>query len=138
MHELNLKTIKVALAIIIVSLVLAMISGIAILKNNYYWRFGYLKMQWNYVITELALVNRGIKKIGWSNNEKINSVRYAQSIPILLYHGVISDPDWQPDEVSIRLADFREQLFALKKAGWQTVTLDDYLAFSQEDRKSVV
>src|SRR3989344_2575986 len=44
----------------------------------------------------------------------------AKSIPVLVYHGVLDDPDG----VNILLKDFKAQLFALKKSGWQTITLE--------------
>lgn len=135
MHNLNLKMIKIILVIAIGCVVFTMVNGITILKNNYYWRTPYLKMQTDYLKTELAFINYNYGGIiNWLTANKKNATpasEKSKSVPILLYHGIIENPDWQPDDVSIRLADFRDQLFALKKAGWQTISLSDYLAFSQ-------
>lgn len=49
----------------------------------------------------------------------------AQSIPILVYHGVI-DMD---DKTNTTLENFKDQMFALKKAGWQTISIYDYYDF---------
>lgn len=51
----------------------------------------------------------------------------TESVPVLLYHGVIDKPDGS----NILLEDFKGQMFALKKAGWQTVSIEDFYAFMQ-------
>jgi peptidoglycan/xylan/chitin deacetylase (PgdA/CDA1 family) len=54
----------------------------------------------------------------------------AQSIPVLLYHGIVPAPSsTDPDETSI--ATFKAQMFALKNAGWQTVSIEDFVAAMQ-------
>ncbi|MBN1171935.1 MAG: polysaccharide deacetylase family protein [Micromonosporaceae bacterium] len=55
----------------------------------------------------------------------------ASAIPVLLYHGIIE----RPDGYNVLIKDFREQMFALKRAGYQAVSMDDYLAFCQGERK---
>src|SRR5581483_2204916 len=52
---------------------------------------------------------------------------HAQSVPVLLYHGIIS----KPDGANILINDFKNEMFALKKAGWQTVSIEDFYAFLQ-------
>ncbi len=49
----------------------------------------------------------------------------AKSIPVLLYHGIVE----KKDGANILLEDFKDQMFALKKAGWQTVSIDDFYKF---------
>lgn len=111
-----------------------MVGGISVLKNSYYFRTKYAGLEWDYFKTKLAYAKYK-KENGKSGAEK-NFLRVrAVSVPILLYHGVIEDPSWQSDEVSVRLADFREQLFALKSAGWQTVSLEDYLSFTRGEKE---
>ena len=51
----------------------------------------------------------------------------AASVPVLLYHGVISNPD----RFSLTQEAFKNQMFALKRAGYQTISLADFLAFEQ-------
>jgi hypothetical protein len=48
----------------------------------------------------------------------------AESIPVLLYHGENGGP-------SMSTATFVEQLYALKRAGWKTITLAQFEAFMQ-------
>lgn len=55
----------------------------------------------------------------------------AKSIPVLLYHGVIENPDGE----SILLEDFKNQMFALKRVGWQTVSIDDFYQFIKGEKE---
>jgi len=54
-----------------------------------------------------------------------------KAIPVLLYHGIVE----RLDGSNILVDDFRNQLMALKKAGYQTVTLDDFYQFVQGKRE---
>lgn len=54
----------------------------------------------------------------------------AQSIPVLLYHGVMAESDGN----NIALKQFTDQLLALKAAGYQTVALDDFAQFMRGDK----
>lgn len=55
----------------------------------------------------------------------------AKSIPVLLYHGVIENPDGS----NILLEDFKNQMFALKKNGWQTVGIGDFYQFIKGEKE---
>ena len=135
MHDFNVKIIKTIIVVFIIAIILITLQGITVLKDNYYWRNQYFVMQWDYLKTEVAFAQYKYGGLlNWIFSEKQNlssnsSTEKAQSVPILLYHGVIEDPNWKPDDVSIRLSDFQNQLFALKKAGYETIKLNDYLAF---------
>ena len=50
----------------------------------------------------------------------------AQEVPVLLYHGILKNGD---DGFSISQENFNQQMVALKKAGYTTITTNDYLAF---------
>src|ERR1700722_8899402 len=54
----------------------------------------------------------------------------VQSVPVLLYHGIVN----QPDGTNIELSDFVNQMVTLKKAGWQTITYDDFAAFMKGEK----
>lgn len=60
-----------------------------------------------------------------------NTTGTARAIPVLLYHGIVV----QGDRFSLTENDFKEQLFALKRAGYETVTLEEFLAFSRGERE---
>ena len=55
----------------------------------------------------------------------------AKSVPVLLYHGIIENHDRE----NILLEDFRDQMFALKKDGWQTINIGDFYAFMQGEKQ---
>jgi hypothetical protein len=50
----------------------------------------------------------------------------ATSVPVLLYHGVITN---HPDGANTLVDSFIEQMLALKQAGYHTVSMDDYYDF---------
>jgi peptidoglycan/xylan/chitin deacetylase (PgdA/CDA1 family) len=58
---------------------------------------------------------------------KADATSDATSVPVLVYHGLVTDAD----QSNMLIKDFRRQLFALKSAGWQTISMDDYAAFVQ-------
>ncbi len=109
------------------------------LKGNFYWRSPYFIMQWDWLKTEIAFIEYNYGGIAnWlASQNKGNNLavsdnsQKAREIPILLYHGLISNSQWQPDGVNENAQEFRNQMFALKKDGWQTIKLEDYLAFIQ-------
>ncbi len=49
----------------------------------------------------------------------------AQSLPILIYHGVVD----KADGANIVIEDFNKQMLGLKEAGYQAVSLDDAIDF---------
>lgn len=51
----------------------------------------------------------------------------ALSVPVLLYHGVVEKPDGE----NVTLDQFRQEVFTLKEAGYQTVSLRDFYEFVQ-------
>lgn len=68
-------------------------------------------------------------KISFGKKNKTNNA-YAKSIPILLYHGVVEKTP-SPD---ISIDNFREQMFALKKEGYETVSLEDFSKFAKGEK----
>lgn len=123
--------IKIILTALVVAMVLGMIGGIRLLRNNYYWRNQFLIMEADFLKTKLEFwkLSRNNTAIASSNIE-------AKSVPILLYHGIINDLNWKPDEVNTSFQEFKNQMFALKLNGWQTISLADYLAF-KENKKTL-
>jgi peptidoglycan/xylan/chitin deacetylase (PgdA/CDA1 family) len=54
------------------------------------------------------------------------SDQIAGSIPILLYHGVTEKPDGE----NVTVDQFRDQLVTLKKAGYETISLEQFKKFN--------
>lgn len=50
----------------------------------------------------------------------------TEAIPVLTYHGIVAGP---PDESNVNIKNFAEQMFALKRAGYETITMVDYYNF---------
>lgn len=76
-----------------------------------------------------AFVLSSIKKENVA--ESASSPEIAESVPVLLYHGVLN----KTDGVNVDLKAFKEQMFALKNAGYKTVSLDDFYLFLQGKKK---
>jgi peptidoglycan/xylan/chitin deacetylase (PgdA/CDA1 family) len=53
------------------------------------------------------------------------STTTAKDVPVLLYHGIVE----VPDRFSMTKETFAEQMFALKRAGYHTITLEDFQLF---------
>lgn len=55
----------------------------------------------------------------------------ARSIPVLLYHGVVT----KADRFSLTEERFKEHMFALKQAGYTSISMDDFLAFERGEKQ---
>jgi peptidoglycan/xylan/chitin deacetylase (PgdA/CDA1 family) len=64
----------------------------------------------------------------------------ATAVPVLTYHSIIADKDDAEAPAStfegrnVSLARFKDQMFALKEAGWQAVSFGDFEAFMRGER----
>lgn len=56
---------------------------------------------------------------------------YAKSVPVLMYHRIATDKD----RYNVTPAAFKAQMFALKKAGYTTISADDYANFINGTKK---
>ncbi len=54
----------------------------------------------------------------------------AHDVPVLLYHGIVE----HPDRFSMTPETFKDQMFALKRAGYHTVSIDDFHQFMQGNK----
>lgn len=54
----------------------------------------------------------------------------AESVPVLTYHRIVTEPDGY----NLPLNQFLDQMFALKKAGYQTVSLGDFYEHLQSGK----
>ena len=54
-----------------------------------------------------------------------------QAIPVLLYHGIVT----KDDGANVLIENFKNQMFALKNAGYQTVTIDDFISYMEGKRR---
>lgn len=130
MADLNLKIIKIFFVVVIGALVVSMVSGMVILRGAP-WSWQKMKMSfdfWKYK-TALARENDNAPELNTTDRE------FSSAVPVLLYHGVIADEGWQGDDTNISLSDFKEQMFALKKNGYQSVTFSDFSDFMKGSKQ---
>lgn len=56
----------------------------------------------------------------------------AQAIPVLTYHRIVSNKN---DLNNVTVSNFRDQMLTLKRAGWETITLKEYIEFMEGSRE---
>ncbi|KKQ93526.1 MAG: Polysaccharide deacetylase [Candidatus Levybacteria bacterium GW2011_GWA1_39_11] len=134
----NLKKIKVYFSITVLLLMVTIFSGGFFLKNNTFFTttnlagtFNYFKYKTSFVYSDNKNLTASVISI-FQNNPQVNQGKgKVSSIPVLLYHGVVDNSD----DANILLKDFRNQMFALKKAGWQTINIEDFYAFMESEKE---
>ena len=52
----------------------------------------------------------------------------ARAIPVLTYHRIVGNGS---DVNNVTVKNFRDQMLSLKRAGWKTITLEEYMAFME-------
>ena len=121
----TVQKVKIASSVAIVSTALVLTIGINTLNDNPVFTMSYF----------IKTINYFKYKIDYKNSSVTGSSTEAhkektKSIPVLLYHGIIDEPDG----ANVLLKDFKDQMFALKKAGWQTVSIEDFYAFMKGEK----
>jgi peptidoglycan/xylan/chitin deacetylase (PgdA/CDA1 family) len=122
----HFKKIKVSFSVIILLLIAGIAGGSFIIKNNVFFTRKQLSQTINYLDYKLSFTQTNS-----DNNNSVLKNNNIKSIPVLLYHGIINEPDG----ANILLNNFKEQMFFLKNQGWQTVTLKDYYAFMKGEKE---
>lgn len=87
--------------------------------------------------TQYALASQGnnsaaaLLAFDQQNASSTNASAHAASVPVLLYHGIVASTD----RFSLTQDTFKDQLFALKRAGYQTISLADFIAFEKGEKQ---
>lgn len=76
-------------------------------------------------VSNFSLLLSNLSYFNKSEEPPVEEFIKADSVPVLLYHGIVEEEDGE----NIQLEDFRKQMFALKEAGWETVSLKEFHAF---------
>lgn len=104
----------------------------AALIYTYYTQQSFLtNFKWDYIkqVYAPAIQYQWQNKSFFRNAENISQTQAAEpgtkAVPVLLYHGVVE----RKDGSNILVDDFRKQMMALKNAGYETVSLDDFHQF---------
>lgn len=117
--------IKALLLIAVLLSIFVLTVGMHTLSNNPIFSGNYLAKVSRYFVYRMDY------DYFTSKNIYIRDDKNAKSIPILLYHGIIN----QPDETNILQENFKDQMFALKKAGWQTISIEDFYDFMRGEKQ---
>ncbi len=141
----NSKTafLSIRILFLIFFLIIFVILGITIslMKDNPYFTSRYVGSNlayYNYKSDFLQKDNEGFSLEGITsatpglleeNGEEEKN--YTKSVPVLLYHGILKEPDGK----NILLEDFKDQMFTLKQAGWETISVKDFYDFMKEGKK---
>jgi hypothetical protein len=97
------------------------------LKNTILMEFNYLRYE-----TEFSMNSKsGITGFFNLGENKPTSDSNAKGIPVLLYHGIKKSSN----DYTVSLETFKEQMFALKKEGYQTVGLEEFNDFMKGKRQ---
>lgn len=115
------------------------IAIFSLIVNNY---FGSHFSCLNFFTTKKNEDNEGVylkyqKEVKELNIESknIQSETYepTKSVPILVYHGIVTDKPNNNEEVSVDT--FKKQMFLLKKNGYRTVTMRDFYDFIKNNKQ---
>ncbi len=71
-------------------------------------------------------INQAISSFNQSQPDK-----NANSVPVLLYHGIVE----KADGANVTYENFRNQMLALKRAGYQTISIDEFYKFIKNEEK---
>ncbi|MDO8572395.1 MAG: polysaccharide deacetylase family protein [bacterium] len=136
--ENYLKNIKILFSATILLLIMGIIIGISVLKDSNLFTaqhisqvIDYLHYKSSFTYTNDKNLTASVISIFANTSPSIKGNDVAKSIPVLLYHGIINEPDGS----NILLKNFKEQMFALKKAGWQTVSIEDFYKFMKGEKE---
>src|SRR3989338_7031244 len=99
----------------------------SLIKNNY----DYLKYKSDLSNVGNAFLVTGLFSIFKNDVEENSPTETANLVPILLYHGILDKSDGE----NVLLKDFKEQMFALKRNGWNTITIEELHGYIDEGKK---
>lgn len=127
-----LKNGKIIFTIAALSLVVFMVGGIIVIKGTIYFKEIYIKKNLTYLSYKVELFHKEAIASD-SNNVELNLITNDnnKSIPVLLYHGIVDEPDGY----NVLVEDFKDQMFYLKENEYQTITLQDFYDFMYEGKE---
>jgi biofilm PGA synthesis lipoprotein PgaB len=101
---------------------------------NYYKTYYFISYFYvvGYKLSEVANMPKVLHVSGISTSTE----EYAQSVPVLLYHGVLGgDIGSTGEATNINLSNFWDQMKTLKDNGWQTITMQDFYDYMEGAKK---
>lgn len=131
MIDRHIRKTKFHFSVGLILLLATLISGMTMFKSVPYFTLDYFVKQLDY------LKYKNLVGATLIYNNTINE--NAKSVPVLVYHGIVKDnldngkkDDAQSGEgINISPEKFFNQMLALKKAGWNTVSIYDFYEFME-------
>ncbi len=138
----HIQKIKMLFVLFVVLIVIFIASGSILLKNNAYLTQDYLFNQLSFFKYKLDFLSDHNSSIAANAYYALNEpTTYeapgagAESIPVLVYHGIIKDKKTNSnDESDVTIDTFKEQMFALKRAGFETITTEELYAYLRGEK----
>ncbi len=116
----RILTIKVLSLLGLMLLVYTLTIGIGAAKDNPIFTINNFHKNYNYVKYSFAYRNNDQSKALF---HIINE--HADSIPVLLYHGIINESDG----ANVMVENFKSQMYLLKQEGWETISMAEFYSF---------
>jgi peptidoglycan/xylan/chitin deacetylase (PgdA/CDA1 family) len=132
----HVRVIKIGFTAIVIGFGIFMVAGSFLLYPVTHRTEISAILNFHYLSNKLAFNFGGVQTanaISFFKTEAslaTSSVNVAQDVPVLLYHGITSSSD----RFTITPQTFQDQMFALKKAGYSTITLDDFRKFMEGEK----
>ena len=134
-HNSHLQKIKIFFSTAILLMIVIMVVGGMIIKKQDFFskdiitELSQTASYLNYKVSFVKAENSNFVSLIVPDATKVENAK-AKSIPVLLYHGIITEPDGS----NVLLENFKEQMFLLKRAGWQTVGIADFYEFIKGEK----
>lgn len=134
MLDSGINRIKLNFLLIGGFVVLGMFVGIVTLSSSPYIQSEFIKGQfyfakyWIEYTGGSKVLAANILSLDKGSQIYENTGKQSAAIPILLYHGLLEDDDGS-EGLNITIDEFKRQMFALKRAGYQTVNTEDLLRY---------
>ncbi len=142
--ESHLNKIKISISLTVLCSILFMIVGITYFKDTRFFLREIVDRNYAFAKNKLAYSFSGSGGGESSSHFLANTMSLfaedndgeqvstnTSSIPVLLYHGIVDEADRFNIEESL----FKDQMFALKRAGYHTITIEDLIAFNKGEKE---
>ena len=126
------KKIKISFFVIILLLMASIAGGSFAMKDSNFFTGKQVSQTIYYLNYKLSFAQANNKNLTaavisiFDNASPTIENNNAKSIPVLLYHGIVP----VRDRFSMTPETFKDQMFALKRAGYETITMEDFYDFS--------
>lgn len=129
MIDRHIRKTKIHFSIGLMLLLVTLVSGMTTFRSVPYLSYDFVIKQLNYL--KYSYLVGGTRYYSSDANGK------AVSVPVLVYHGLSDDSDGKQagdqsgEGINISPEKFFDQMSALKKSGWNTVSIYDFNDFMQ-------